>query len=144
MSAAFVVTERPITLADALNALGGDAHGDDAHGGVVTFTGVVRRHSRGKEVVRLEYEAYVPMAERTLRSIAAQAQAANPEVRVAIWHRIGTLGIGEIAVVIAASAPHRGPAFEACRFAIEELKRSVPIWKKEIFTDGQEWVGLGP
>lgn len=142
MSAPFVVTDRAITLADAISAI--DAIGGESHGGLVTFTGVVRRHSRGKEVVRLEYEAYVPMAERTLRMIAQQAQAANPDVRVAIWHRIGTLGVGEIAVVIAASAPHRGPAFEACRFAIEELKRSVPIWKKEIFTDGEEWVGLGP
>jgi molybdopterin synthase catalytic subunit len=139
MSQRFIVTAQPIVLADVAALVG-----SEATGGVVTFTGAVRRHSRGKEVVRLEYEAYVPMAVKKLVEIGALASTQAGGAEVAIWHRIGTLAIGEIAVVIAAAAAHRGPAFEACRFAIEELKRSVPIWKKEIFTDGEEWVGLGP
>jgi molybdopterin synthase catalytic subunit len=116
----------------------------DAQGGIATFTGVVRKHSRGKTIVRLEYEAYRPMAERKLAEIAAQIESEISGARVAIVHRVGTLAVGEAAVVIAASAPHRQQAFEACRLAIDRLKQSVPIWKKEIADDGEEWVGLGP
>ena len=139
MTGRFIVTHLPIQLDQAILLIGGQEHG-----GLVTFTGMVRRHSRGKEVVRLEYEAYVEMAERKLAQIGAAACAANLDVQIVIFHRIGVLQVGELAVVIAASAPHRAPAFEACRFAIEELKRSVPIWKREITTDGEEWVAIGP
>src|SRR4051794_24063747 len=113
-------------------------------GGVVTFTGTVRRHGQQPRVARLEYEAYGPMAEEVLTTIADEIEREHPGARVAIHHRTGTLVVGEIAVVIAASAPHRAEAFEACRAAIERLKQRAPIWKKEIGDDGAEWVGLGP
>jgi molybdopterin synthase catalytic subunit len=113
--------------------------GDDA-GGVVTFVGAVRDHSRGHSIKYLEYEAYPEMAEREMQKIADQAAERWPGTRVAIAHRIGHLEIGDAAVVIAAAAPHRGEAFEACRFAIDTLKVTVPIWKKEMAIDGAYWV----
>jgi molybdopterin converting factor subunit 1 len=135
----FRVSDAPLSLDEVVRAVS-----DDEHGGVVTFTGVVRRRSRGKTIVRLEYEAYRPMAERKLAEIGAQLAAEHAGVRVAIVHRVGALAVGETAVVIAASAPHRAAAFDACRAAIDRLKESVPIWKKEIAEDGEEWIGLGP
>jgi molybdopterin synthase catalytic subunit len=113
-------------------------------GGVVSFVGNVREHSRGKTVEHLEYEAYGPMAVRVMAEIAAEIEARVENTRVAIHHRVGRLEIGEAAVVIAASAPHRAEAFTACRDAIEALKRDVPIWKKEFDTDGAAWIGKGP
>jgi len=115
-----------------------------AQGGIVTFTGTVRRQGQQPNVVRLEYEAYAPMAEDVLSAIAAEIEREIPGARLAIHHRTGTLAVGEVAVVIAASAPHRAEAFEACRAAIERLKQRAPIWKKEIGEDGAVWVGLGP
>ncbi len=112
-------------------------------GAIATFTGVVRNHTGDRRVVRLEYDAYVPMAERTLQATGERAEALWP-VRVAVHHRHGVLDIGDLAVVIAVSSPHRAEAFEACRYMIEELKRDVPIWKKEVSPDGSEWVGRGP
>ena len=113
-------------------------------GGVVTFTGAVRNETKGRAVVKLDYEAYTPMAEAKMAEIASEAHAQWPGSRVAIHHRVGTLLPGEVAVVIAAAAPHREAAFAACRHAIERLKQDVPIWKKETFADGVVWVGLGP
>jgi molybdopterin synthase catalytic subunit len=113
-------------------------------GAVATFTGNVREHSRGQSIDHLEYEAYGPMALRVMRAIAAAIEARIPGARVAIRHRLGRLEVGEAAVVIAASAPHRAEAFEACREAIEALKRDVPIWKKEVSVTGTSWVGQGP
>ncbi len=113
-------------------------------GGIVTFTGTVRRHGQQPRVARLEYEAYGPMAEQVLTAIADEIEGEHPGARVAIHHRTGTLAVGEVAVVIAASAPHRAEAFEACRAAIERLKQRAPIWKKEVGEDGAVWVGLGP
>lgn len=113
-------------------------------GGLTTFTGNVRRASRGKTVERLEYEAYEPMAVRVMTTIADGIEAEIEGARVAIHHRVGTLAVGETAVVIAASAPHRDEAFRACRAAIERLKQDVPIWKKEVATDGEAWIGQGP
>jgi molybdopterin synthase catalytic subunit len=113
-------------------------------GGIVTFLGVVRRHSRGTTVERLEYEAYRAMAEERMAAIARTVEEATPGARVAIHHRVGALAVGELAVVIAASAPHRAEAFAAARDAIERLKVEVPIWKKEVGADGAEWIGLGP
>jgi molybdopterin synthase catalytic subunit len=110
----------------------------------VTFTGCVRDHTGEHGVVRLEYEAYAEMAERVMDAIVGEAEALHPGARVAIRHRLGVLGVGELAVVIAASAPHRAAAFEACRFTIERLKADVPIFKKEVRTSGEVWVGLGP
>jgi molybdopterin synthase catalytic subunit len=113
-------------------------------GAVVSFAGVARRHGTLPEVARLEYEAYVPMAEAVLTLIADEIAAKHPGTRVAIHHRTGTLVIGEAAVLIAAAAPRRAAAFEACREAIEELKSRAPIWKKEVGPDGDVWVGFGP
>ena len=112
----------------------------DDTGGVVTFVGTVRDHARGKSIKYLEYEAYPEMAEREMRKISDEASQRWPGTRVAIAHRVGHLEIGDAAVVVAAVAPHRGEAFEACRFAIDTLKVSVPIWKKEVATDGEYWV----
>jgi molybdopterin synthase catalytic subunit len=109
----------------------------------VTFTGTVRDESHGKRVVRLEYEAYAPMAERKLAEIGAEVARAHG-VKVAIVHRVGALAPGGAAVVIACAAGHRTPAFRACEACIERLKQDVPIWKREVFEDGSEWVGLGP
>jgi molybdopterin synthase catalytic subunit len=113
--------------------------GPDA-GGVVTFLGTVRDASRGHEIQHLEYEAYPLMAEREMEKIADEAAAQWPGARVAMAHRTGHLEIGEIAVVIAAVAPHRAEAFAAARFAIDTLKQRVPIWKKEVAVDGAYWV----
>jgi molybdopterin synthase catalytic subunit len=115
-----------------------------SQGGIVTFTGTVRRQGQQPNVARLEYEAYVPMAEEVLATIAAEIEREWPGTLVAIHHRTGTLAVGDVAVVIAASAPHRAEAFDACRAAIERLKQRAPIWKKEIGDDGSTWVGLGP
>ncbi|TMA28194.1 MAG: molybdopterin converting factor subunit 1 [Deltaproteobacteria bacterium] len=111
-------------------------------GAVVSFLGTVRSTNRGKTVVRLEYEAYEPMALRVFDQIASTARE-RWQARLAIHHRIGALEPGELSVVIAAAAPHRADAFEACRFAIESLKKEAPIWKHEIYPDGSSWVGLG-
>jgi len=115
-----------------------------AMGGVVTFTGVVRNQARGAEIDHLEYEAYAPMAEKEMRKIVGAVAARWPQVRLALAHRVGRLAIGEAAVMIAAAAPHRAEAFEACRFAIDTLKKTVPIWKKEFATSGAYWVEENP
>jgi molybdopterin converting factor subunit 1 len=113
-------------------------------GGVVTFIGKVREHSRGHIIDHLEYEAYVPMALRVMQQIAAAIEAEISGAQVAIHHRLGWLGIGEPAVILAAAAPHRAEAFDACRAAIDRLKRDVPIWKREVAADGTTWFGQGP
>ena len=113
--------------------------GPDA-GGVVTFVGAVRNLARGRRIDHLEYEAYPEMAEREFTRIADEAARRWSGVRVAIAHRTGHLEIGELAVVVVAAAPHRAEAFAACQFAIDTLKQTVPIWKKEVATDGEYWV----
>ncbi|MBW2280565.1 MAG: molybdenum cofactor biosynthesis protein MoaE [Deltaproteobacteria bacterium] len=127
----------------SMDALLREVEGDDA-GGVVTFTGNVRNHSRGQAIDHLEYEAYEPMAEKEMRKIASQVSERWPEVRLAIAHRVGRLEIGDAAVMIAAAAPHRGEAFDACRYAIDTLKQTVPIWKKEFAESGTYWVEENP
>ena len=113
-------------------------------GGVVTFSGVVRRQGHAlPDVVRLEYEAYTEMALEVLAAIADELEREQPEARVAIHHRVGALGVGETAVVIAAAAPHRAEAFAVCRAAIDRLKERAPIWKKEIGESGEVWLGFG-
>lgn len=113
-------------------------------GGIVTFTGMVRRQSRGLQIDHLEYEAYGEMARKEMERLIVEIEAEVPGARLAVEHRVGRLGIGDVAVVIAASAPHRAEAFTACRAMIDRLKERVPIWKKEVSTEGEEWVGLGP
>jgi molybdopterin synthase catalytic subunit len=115
----------------------------DRDGAVVTFHGVVRDHSNeGRPVRYLEYEAYPEMAEAQMRAIGEEIQRRWGIADVAIVHRIGRVEIGEPSVVIAVAAPHRGEAFDACEYAIDTLKATVPIWKKEVFADGEVWVGL--
>src|SRR6267143_952652 len=112
-------------------------------GAVVTFVGTVRAHTRGRAVVRLEYEAYPEMALRVFARIEEEARARWPGTRLAIHHRIGSLDPGALSVVSAAASPKRADAFSAARHAIEELKKDAPIWKREHYQDGSEWVGLG-
>ena len=133
------VLSEPLALNEVIAAVEGVERG-----GVATFSGVVRRHGHHGEVVRLEYEAYIEMAEQVLAEIAEEIEREWPGVHVAIHHRVGSLAVGETAVVIAAAAPHRAEAFEACRAAIDRLKRRAPIWKKEIGTHGEEWIGTCP
>jgi len=109
-------------------------------GGVVTFQGVVRDNARGKRVRSLAYDAYVEMAEQQMAQIAADVEQRWETSVVAIVHRIGRLEIGECSVVVVVACPHRAEAFDACRYAIDTLKATVPIWKKEIYADGEEWV----
>ena len=110
-------------------------------GAIVTFIGTTRDHNDGRRVTRLEYEAYPEMAVAELRKIGEQAQQRWPIAGIAIVHRIGVVPIGQASVVIAVSAGHRRPAFEACHFAIDRLKEVVPIWKKEHFEGGEIWIG---
>jgi molybdopterin synthase catalytic subunit len=110
------------------------------HGAVVTFEGVVRVHSRGKRILYLEYEAYLDMADRQIAAILAEARQRWPDTEVAAIHRTGRLEIGEVSVAIAAASPHRAEAFAACRFVIDTIKQRVPIWKKEVAEDGEEWI----
>lgn len=131
--------ETALSLAEVVAAV---EHRDA--GGIATFTGNVREHSRGKVVRWLEYEAYPAMAVAKMDEIALAVEAQIEGSRVAVQHRVGRLGIGETAVVIAASAPHRDEAFRACREVIERLKQDVPIWKKEVDSAGDEWIGQGP
>jgi molybdopterin synthase catalytic subunit len=110
-------------------------------GAIDVFVGVVRDTSEGRAVTRLDYEAYATMAEAEMARIGAEIEGEMAGVRVAVLHRVGSLGVGDAAVVCAASAPHRGEAFEACRALIDRIKSRVPIWKREHGPDGSAWVG---
>jgi len=114
-----------------------------ADGAVVTFVGTVRDSHEGRRVVALEYEAYAEMAEAEMRRIGVEMISKWGLHGIAMRHRVGKLGIGETSVIIAASAPHRREAFEACSEALDMLKATVPVWKKEYFEDGEVWVGMG-
>ena len=109
-------------------------------GAICTFTGIVRDSSRGRSVTHLEYEAYAEMATAEMRKIAGEIEERWPEARVAMAHRTGRLEIGEASVVVSVSCPHRAEAIDACRWGIDRLKESVPIWKKEHATDGTYWI----
>ena len=135
---AFILSGDPLDVARVV----AEAESDDA-GAVATFVGTVRRHSHGREVVRLEYEAFEEMAEPMLLQLAASLTEKHGLSEVAIHHRVGPVDIGEASVVIAVSAPHRAAALDACREAIDTLKETIPLWKKEIYADGEEWIGRG-
>jgi MoaE-MoaD fusion protein len=135
---AFRVTDQPLSLDAAVAEVV-----DERAGAVATFTGTVRRQSRGREVTRLEYEAYAEMAEDVMGQLAAELEGRYELCAVAIHHRVGVLGIGEASVVVAVSAPHRQDALAACKDAIDTLKETVPLWKKEIYEGGEEWIGRG-
>jgi molybdopterin synthase catalytic subunit len=113
-------------------------------GGIDVFIGTVRNQTKGKNVMRLDFEAYEPMAIAEMEKIAAEAFEKWSVQKVLIHHRTGVLQIGEVPVLIAVSAAHRAAAFDACRFIIDALKQTVPIWKKEFFEDGEVWVGSTP
>lgn len=117
-----------------------DAVSSPAAGAVVTFDGTIRNHARGKPVTHLFYEAYGPMALKELQKIQSEALKRWPLQKLAVVHRLGRMEIGESSVFIAVSAAHRGDAFEACRFVIDTLKTTVPIWKKEFYEDGEVWI----
>jgi molybdopterin synthase catalytic subunit len=133
--APIAVSDAPLSIDDALAVVR-----DDAFGGVVVFLGTVRSESRGKRIEHLEYEAYAEMAEEKMREIAERLAREHGPLRMALHHRVGDLRIGEIAVIVAAAAPHREAAFAAARAAIDELKSIVPIWKKEHAEDGAIWI----
>ena len=109
-------------------------------GGIVVFEGVVRDNARDKQIRYLEYDVYPEMAIQQIRTIVAEAEGRWEVERVAVAHRIGRIEIGEASVLIVVATPHRAEAFEACRYIIDTLKTTVPIWKKEVATDGEEWV----
>jgi len=113
---------------------------DSGFGGIVVFLGTVRDRSRGRRVTHLEYEAYAEMAETKMREIAQRLEEKHGPLRLVMHHRVGDLAIGDIAVIVAAGAPHRDAAFNAARTAIDELKTIVPIWKKEHSDDGAVWI----
>jgi len=116
----------------------------DNVGGVVDFIGTVRNHTKGETVLKLDFEAYEPMAVKEMQKIADKALEQFDIHRIAIHHRVGELSVGEVPVIIVASAAHRVAAFEACQFAIDTLKQTVPIWKKEYFENGEVWVSAFP
>lgn len=131
----FEITPEPLSIDDVVSRLA-----DPANGAVSTFVGVVRGETDGRETQHLEYEAYPEMAEEQLRRIGAEIRDRWPTIRqVAIVHRIGRLEIGEVIVVIAVSSAHRQDVFAATHYAIDRLKQIVPVWKKEVWADGEEW-----
>lgn len=113
-------------------------------GGIDVFIGTVRNATKGKKVLRLEFEAYEGMALKEMNNIAQEIMNKWPVQKIVMHHRVGVLGVGEVPVVIAVSAAHRAAAFDACRYIIDTLKQTVPIWKKEVFEDGEVWVAAHP
>src|SRR2546430_8690604 len=135
---AFRITEEPLSLEAAVAEVA-----DERAGGIATFTGTVRRQSRGREVTHLDYEAYAEMAEDVMVKLASDLESRYDLCSVAIHHRVGRVEIGEASVVIAGSAPHPPGALAACKDAIDTLKETVPLWKKEGYEGGEEGIGRG-
>jgi MoaE-MoaD fusion protein len=135
---AFRLTEGPVNLTSVVVAVV-----DEQAGAIATFLGTVRAQSRGREVIALEYEAYAEMAEEVMAVISEELGARYDLCKVAITHRLGRVEVGETSVAIAVSAPHRQDALAACAEAIEALKARVPLWKKELYEGGEEWIGRG-
>jgi molybdopterin synthase catalytic subunit len=134
----FLISAQPLDVAAVIAEAA-----DDEAGAVASFVGTVRRRSRGRTVLHLEYEAFEEMAEPMLRALAEELTARHGLSKVAIHHRVGRVEIGEPSVAIAVSAPHRAAALEACREAIDTLKETIPLWKKEFYEGGEEWLGRG-
>jgi molybdopterin synthase catalytic subunit len=132
----FRVTDKPIDLQELVRFVS-----DPGAGAIATFIGTTRNNNEGRNVIALDYEAYPEMAEKELARIGEDASKKWQICRMAIVHRLGPVQIGDASVVIAVSSAHREAAFAACRFAIEEIKRTVPIWKKEVFEGGEVWIG---
>ncbi len=136
MNRLFQIRDTPLDVSRVIHAVSGPSAG-----AVATFLGTVRDHNEGRTVTLLEYEAYQSMAEKQLRLIAEQIEEQLPGVQLAALHRVGQLQIGDVAVACAASAAHRGEAFDACRLYIDRIKAEVPIWKREHGPSGPYWVG---
>ena len=132
----FRVTDKPIDLHELV-----DCVTDPEAGAIATFIGTTRNNNQGRKVIALDYEAYPEMAEKELARLGEEAKRKWQICRIAIVHRIGSVQINEPSVIIAVSAAHREAAFAACRFAIEEIKKTVPIWKKEVYEGGEIWIG---
>jgi molybdopterin synthase catalytic subunit len=132
----FRLTRKTIEIQELI-----DFVGSPEAGAIATFIGTTRNNNEGRRVIALDYDAYDEMAEAELARLGAEAKKRWPIEKIAIVHRIGPVQIGAASVAIAVSAGHRQPAFEACRFAIEEIKKTVPIWKKEVFEGGEVWIG---
>ena len=135
---AFLLSAEPLSLDRVV-----DEVRSDSAGAIATFTGTTRKESRGRDVSYLEYEAYEGMAEQTMAEIADELRERYELCAIAIHHRIGRVDIGETSIVIAVSAPHRQAALAACKDAIDTLKDRVPLWKKELYEGGEEWIGKG-
>ena len=135
---AFRLTHGPVNLTSVVVAVV-----DEQAGAIATFIGTVRARSRGRDVIALEYEAYEEMAEEVMAGIAADVEERYDLCKVAMTHRLGRVEVGETSVAIAVSAPHRQDALAACADAIEALKSQVPLWKKEVYEGGEEWIGRG-
>jgi molybdopterin synthase catalytic subunit len=135
MEPVIIITHQPLDRAALVAAV---AH--PGAGGIVVFEGVVRDNARGKQIRYLEYDVYAEMAVEQIRQIIAEAGRRWDTPRVAVAHRVGRLEIGEASVIIVVATPHRHAAFEACRYIIDTLKTTVPIWKKEVATSGEQWV----
>jgi molybdopterin synthase catalytic subunit len=135
---AFLLSDEPLSLDRVV-----DEVRTEQAGAIATFTGTTRVHSRGRDVEFLDYEAYEGMAEKTMIEIADELRARYELCDVAIHHRIGRVDIGGTSVIIAVSAPHRADALAACKDAIDQLKERVPLWKKEVYAGGEEWIGRG-
>lgn len=138
MPGLYRIVEGTLDPGDAMRAVAGPDRG-----AISTFLGTARNHHAGRRVMRLEYQAYRPMAESTLRAIGAEIEERFGTPHVAILHRIGQVEIGEASVIIAVAAAHRREAIEACRYAIERVKAIAPIWKKEHYEEGSEWIAGG-
>jgi molybdopterin synthase catalytic subunit len=132
----FRVTNKPINLQELV-----DCVTDPEAGAIATFIGTTRNNNEGRKVIALDYEAYPEMAEKELTRLGEEARRKWQVCRMAIVHRVGPVQITEPSVMIAVSAAHREAAFAACRFAIEEIKKTVPIWKKEVYEGGEIWIG---
>jgi MoaE-MoaD fusion protein len=135
---AFLLSDEPLSLDRVV-----DEVRSDQAGAIATFTGTTRISSRGRTVVHLDYEAYEGMAEQVMAEIGDSLRSRYELTEIAIHHRVGRVSIGEVSVVIAVSAPHRADALAACKDAIDELKERVPLWKKEVYEGGEEWIGRG-
>jgi molybdopterin synthase catalytic subunit len=136
---AIEISDSPLQVAECYQL----AHSNDA-GGLAVFIGTVRNQTQNKSVLKLIFEAYTPMAIKEMNKIAKFIEGKWDASNVVIHHRTGECLVGEIAVIIAVSTPHRSAAFEACKYAIDTLKETVPIWKKEVFEDGEIWVSAHP
>ena len=135
---AFRLTHGPVNLTSVVVEVV-----DEQAGAIATFLGTVRAQSRGRNVIALEYEAYEEMAEDVMAEIAEEVRSRYDLCKVAMAHRLGRVEVGETSVAIGVSAPHRQDALGACADAIEALKARVPLWKKELYADGEEWIGRG-